>query len=148
MRKLISYFDEKIANTMIVHNQDIGKQEEENRQLLVGGNPPVMPWHKHPIHVRVMIDWMNGPEFGELPPQEQSRIYQSHLQPHLDYLQKAFEDQQATAMQGGPFPATEGGGGGQPAAPFQQGTGPATIPEAIDQTLETAVQPNQSQPPM
>ena len=133
-RKLVAYFDEGFANTLITHNQDMAVQEEENKELMSGGSPQVQPWHKHPIHVRVMMDMLNSKEFRTLSQEEQLRIVKQHLAPHLHYIQQGMK-MQMMAQQGIAPPNQPGG------MPFQQPGETETPLGLIDKTVESAVQP-------
>lgn len=153
MRRLIAYIDEGFANTMIVRNKDMAVQERENRELLAGGTmPKVKPWHKHEVHIRIMLDMMNSDEFMDLDEQKQQRIVgnmgedkkpadDGHFVNHLYQMQIQMETkmkaQQAMTPQkgqGGPQPGPGG-------AVFTQGQGPTDPLQAIDRTIEGQVNP-------
>lgn len=142
MRKVIAFFDEGLANTLMVRSRDMEVQERENKELMAGESPKVRPWDKHDVHIRIMLDLMNSKEFIELPEREQMRIVEVHFKPHAMAIQKQMEAQMM-AQQGIPPTGGPQGGGppGQPGTVFRQGAGPEEELKGIDKTIEAQVQP-------
>jgi len=142
IRGMISYFDEKFANTLIARNRDMAVQERENAELLAGESPKVRPWHKHPEHIDIMHDMFNSEEFMNLSEEEQNRIIQAHYIPHLNMLKQQMESRMQAQMGVAPGAPPQAQGQSQPGqGMFKQATGPATDIQAVDRAAEAQVQP-------
>lgn len=137
--KLLSFVSDEFANILMTKNQDAGEAEWENRQMLEGKNPPVRPYHKHPVHIKILMSLMTSQEFRDLEERRQEEIVQTHLVKHLEYLQQGMKSQMM-AQQGVPPDGQPPGGGGGMA--FQQAAGPTDPIQAVDAALESQVNPS------
>lgn len=123
-QKLIDLWDRRVIqdpedfmNAFVTGDIDVILKKKDNAQNIVieqiekmkqGENPVVSQFDNHILHVRMLSQFIQTPEFRRLPPDRQQIGVQT-LQQHLSFLQPAPEQQNPAAV-GTPFGAqvTEG----------------------------------------
>ena len=102
--------------------------QEENEEILMGNNPPVMITDNHPLHILEHNSVSSNVEARKQP--EVMQAFAAHMQQHIDMLKQLPPELAALlkmpALQGGPAP-TQGAPGAEPQSPTGIGGAPAAL---------------------
>ncbi len=97
----------------VYHSLDETLQKEEIERMLKDGyEVTVEPWDDHPVHLKILTNFMKSSEFMEQPEELKKKLIE-HMQQHQQQL--LAEAQAANAGEQPPAPAPPAGAGGFPA---------------------------------